>query len=269
MRDRVETRDTYHAEAWIRDREQELRTWFTRDADPVLRQVDGLDIGWGGVQRWATARMPAPSSGPHLDVACGYATFLAQLGWRFPRTRLVGLNIDFEGSHALARPLLAQAGVQAALLRADARQIPFADGSFASASCFLGLQDIELRFGEPGVRRTLAEAVRILRIGGVLVLLDEFPFQRFDALMDGLPVGVEQRSQRPLDVRWSRQVAERAIQLYAEGFVAQAHLADPLTRQTRYADKHRQMRADMERQLRDQGYYVPFAATRMVIARKE
>jgi hypothetical protein len=39
-------------------------------------QVAGI-AGWGGVQRWATARMAAVE-GWHLDIACGYATFLAQ-----------------------------------------------------------------------------------------------------------------------------------------------------------------------------------------------
>lgn len=30
--------------------------------------------------------------------------------------------------------------------------MPFATGSFASASCFLGLQDIQIGFGLPGVK---------------------------------------------------------------------------------------------------------------------
>jgi hypothetical protein len=65
-------------------REAQLRAWFVRDGDPVCQVVDGwaingpaidgLDIGWGGVQRWATARMP-PVHGLHLDLACGYGTF--------------------------------------------------------------------------------------------------------------------------------------------------------------------------------------------------
>ncbi|MFN2166736.1 MAG: class I SAM-dependent methyltransferase, partial [Anaerolineae bacterium] len=114
-----------------------------RDCDPVRQVIDGLDIGWGGVQRWATGRMP-PIGGLHLDLACGYATFLAQLGWRFSDARLVGLNVDFYGPHALARPLLCQAGVCAALVQADARRMPFAEGTFDSASCFLGLQDVEI-----------------------------------------------------------------------------------------------------------------------------
>ncbi len=170
MPEGAETRAAYCQEAWIRSCEHRLRTWFTRDADPVLRQIDALDIGWGGVQRWTTAWMPAPDGGPHLDVACGYATFLAQLGWRFPAARLAGLNIDFEGPHALARPLLARAGVQAALVRADAQQMPFGDGSFASVSCFLGLQDIQIGFGEPGVQRMVAEDASGPIVGFALAL---------------------------------------------------------------------------------------------------
>jgi hypothetical protein len=47
--------DALAREGRILAREQALRAWFTRDADPVSRQIDGLDIGWGGVQCWATA----------------------------------------------------------------------------------------------------------------------------------------------------------------------------------------------------------------------
>jgi len=85
--------------------------------------------------------------------------------------------------------------------------MPFADGTFDSASCFLGLQDIEIGFGEVGIRQTLAEAVRVLRTGGVLVLLDEFPMKRFEALLDELPVAWIDRAERELDVRWNRKVA--------------------------------------------------------------
>jgi SAM-dependent methyltransferase len=256
------------AEAAIIKREERLRTWFTQECDPIQKVVDGLDIGWGGVQRWATAQIPPPTEGLHLDVACGYATFLAQLGWRFPTARLAGLNIDFDGPHALARPLLAEAGVTAALVQADARRMPFAEGTFGSASCFLGLQDIEIGFGEEGVRGTVAEAVRALRPGGVLVLLDEFPFERFDALLGELPLTVIDRGERELDVRWSRQVAERAIVLYAEGWVAQARVEDRAARERTRREVHSRMVTEMERQLATQGYYVPFDPVRMVVARK-
>jgi SAM-dependent methyltransferase len=251
----------------IIERENRLRDWFTQGCDPIQAVVDGLDIGWGGVQRWATARMPAPE-GLHLDIACGYATFLAQLGWRFPHARLVGLNIDFQGPHALARPLLAEAGVPAALVQADARRMPFADGSFGSASCFLGLQDVEIGFGEEGVQEAAAETVRVLGTGGVLALLDEFPSERLEALLDGLPVTATDQAERPLDVRWSRQVAERAINLYAEGWAAQARVEDESAREQVRCQAHRRMATEMERQLAAQGGYVPFGPVRMVIGRR-
>ncbi len=254
-------------DATIREKEKRLRAWFTRDADPILQVIDGLDIGWGGVQRWATARMPAPA-GPHLDFACGYGTFLAQLGWRFPGARLVGLNIDYAGAHAAIHLLLQQAGVEAALVQADARRMPFADRAFASASCFLGLQDIEIGFGEAGARETLGEAARILRAGGALTLLDEFPFDRFEALLQGLPLEVIDRAERPPEVRWTRPVAERAVVLYAEGWVAQARPGSEQERAQVYERTYQRLSKEMETQLRSQGHYVPFGPLHMVVAQK-
>lgn len=247
--------------------EKSLSAWFTRNCDPIQKVVDGLDIGWGGVQRWATGRM-RPIEGLHLDVACGYATFLAQVGWRFPAARLVGINIDFAGPHALARPLLAQAGVAAALVQADARRLPFAGGAFSSASCFLGLQDIEIGFGTQGVREALAESIRVLQAGGVLVLFDNFPFEQFEALLDPLPVTVLDRAERALDVRWNREVAERATALYAAGWVAQTRSEDESAREEVRLQVHGRLVAQMESQLASQGYYVPFGPLRMVIVRR-
>jgi ubiquinone/menaquinone biosynthesis C-methylase UbiE len=245
-----------------------LREWFTRKCDPIQQVVDGLDIGWGGLQRWATARMEPPTGDPHLDVACGYGTFLAQLGWRFPAARLVGLNIDFEGPHATARPLLTQAEVRAALVQADGRRIPFLNDAFGSASCFLGLQDIEIGFGEMGVRETLAEMARVLHSDGVLTLLGEFSLERFDALLDGLGLVVMDHGARDLDVRWNREVAERAIALYAQGWIAQTRAADQGTQDQIRTEVYARMAAEMERQLSAQGYYVPFGPVRMLVTRK-
>ncbi len=256
-----------HFDIPIAEREDRLRAWFTRDDDPIRKVVDGLDISWGGVQRWATARMPV-IEGLHLDIACGYATFLAQLGWRFPAARWVGLNIDFAGPHAQARLLLAQAGVTATLLQADARRLPFADRSFGSASCFLGLQDIEIGFGQEGVQEAVAEAARVLRAGGVLVLVDEFPFERFDLMQDGLPFTVIVHAEHALNIRWNREVAERAVALYADGWAIQSRPGDRFMLDQIREQAHRRMAAEMERQLASRGYYVPFGPARMIVARK-
>jgi len=256
------------AQMTLVERETQLRAWFVRDCDPVRQAIDGLDIGWGGVQRWATARMPSLAGGLHLDLACGYATFLAQLGWRYPEARLVGLNIDFQGPHALARPLLAEAGVRAPLVQADARRLPFADGTFDSASCFLGLQDVEIGYGEAGVRETVHEAVRVLRTEGVLVLLDEFSLDRFAAQLDGLPVAWIDRAERALDVRWGCEIAQRAATLYAEGWAAQTRPQDEASRRTACRDALARIEAEVEAQIAGQGYYVPFGPVRMAVIRK-
>src|SRR2546430_10042036 len=96
----------------ILGREETLRSWLVKGRDPIIQAIDGLDIGWGGIQRWATARMAHLGDGLHLDFACGVGSFLAQLGWRFPRADLVGLNIDFSGPHEPIRELLSRARVK-------------------------------------------------------------------------------------------------------------------------------------------------------------
>jgi ubiquinone/menaquinone biosynthesis C-methylase UbiE len=252
----------------IEGRERALRRWFTRRSTGERRTVDGLDIGWGGVQRWATSRMPDLGAGRHLDFACGYGTFLAELGWRFPDARLVGLNIDFEGAHALARPLLQEAGVRAELVRGDAREMPFPDASFDSVSCFMGLQDIEIGFGDLSVRQAVRESVRVARPGGTLCLLDEYPHERLEQLVGDLPVRTLDRGERELGVRWDRATAECAVTLYSQGWLEQRRLGESATAEqeaARYADE---LTREAKRQLAARGYYVPFGPVRMVVCRK-
>ncbi|MBD3369436.1 methyltransferase domain-containing protein [Candidatus Fermentibacteria bacterium] len=252
----------------IRKLEEELRAWFTEGMAEPRSVVDGLDIGWGGVQRWATSAMPDLGRGLHLDFACGYATFLAQLGWRFPQAGLVGLNIDFSGVHAAAKPLLRRARVRARLVRGDARRIPFPDGAFESVSCFLGMQDIELAFGEQALFEVLGECVRVLRSSGILCLLDEIAFECFDALLASSPLEVETRAERALDVRWDREAAECAVELYAQGWLQQRRLRDPSVDGKMASAYLAKLRKDLEKQFADRGYYVPFGPVRMVVCRK-
>jgi len=255
----------------IVEREDALRRWFVRDCDPIRAAIDGLDIGWGGVQRWITSVLPLETCRRHLDFACGYATFIAQLAWRFPRLIIVGLNIDFEGPHALAEELVARAGAadRCEFVRADARAMPFPDGSFDSASCFVGLQDIEIGFSEAGVREALEEATRVLKPDGTLAVADEYPIERLRDLLDPLPLDVIRLDERELDVRWSREVAERAIELYADGWEAQVRSADPAEKAEARAEALARMREDLERQLAGRGAYVPFEPIRLAIARRK
>jgi ubiquinone/menaquinone biosynthesis C-methylase UbiE len=251
----------------IQKREDELRAWFTRSLEGPRKIVDGLDIGWGGVQHWATARMPDIGSGVHLDFACGYATFLAELGWRFPQSKLTGLNIDFKGPHALATPLLNHARVQTKLVQGDACEMPFENAAFNSVSCFLGLQDIELVFGMEGVYRAIREAVRVLQPSGHLYLLDEYSFEMFSEIINELPLMMDAQMERELDVKWDQETANCAIDLYSQGWVKQKSLGRsqiPRKAREEYAQK---MWAEAERQFSTRGYYVPFGPIRMVSCR--
>ena len=257
-----------HDDRSILGREETWRSWLVKGRDPIIQEIDGLDIGWGGVQRWATARMADVGDGLHLDFACGVGSFLAQLGWRFPEAHLVGLNIDFSGPHEPVRELLSRAGVKCLLVRADARRMPFPDRRFDSVSCFLGLQDIEIGFGEEGLRAALSEAARILRQGGTLTVVDEFPFDKMDRLLERLPFRTVGRAEQSLDAKWSRPVAERAVELYADGWVDQMRISESHERARVRVEVLRRMRSEMERQLAVQGYYVPFGPARMVEARK-
>ena len=255
-------------EAAIIGREKELRDWFTHGKDELMQEVDGLDIGWGASQRWATSRMPDIASGWHLDFACGYGTFLAQLGWRFPYTNLFGLNIDYMGPHACIKKLLQKAKVRATLVQADAREMPFAERCFDSISCFLGLQDIRIGFGNRGVSKAVSEAVRVLKPGGRLILADEFTFDSVLTLLEKECVNIIMKDEYALDVKWSRSVAEAAIKVYSEGWTVQSRVESAQERAAVQSETYMRMKADMEQQLSNKGFYVPHGPVRMVAARK-
>jgi hypothetical protein len=85
----------------------------------------------------------------------------------------------------------------------------------------LGLQDIQIGFGDDGVRQAVVETIRVLELNGVLTLLDTFSIGQLQDLLDDLPISIVDHGERHLNVHWKRQVAERAIELYADGWVSQ------------------------------------------------
>lgn len=252
----------------ILNKENILREWFTRQCDPVRKIIDGLDIGWGGVQRCVTREMIMQPGSLHLDVACGYGTFLVQLGWRFPKTRLFGLNIDFKGPHAVIHDLLSEAGVGAMLVQADARNMSFRSGLFTSASCFLGLQDIKIGSGAKGVRRALSEMARVVQKYGCVTVVDDFPPEEFREHLTGLPYDVINDQPLEIDVKWKRHIAERAIELYAHGWVDQTELADEHEKKKAFSCIYEHMKKDMEQQIHTRGYYVPFGSLHMLLLQR-
>jgi len=63
-------------------------------------------------------------------------------------------------------------------------------------------------------------------------------------------------------------VAERAIELYADGWADQARVSDLKERERIRSRAARRLKADLARQLASTGFFVPFGPVRMVVARK-
>ncbi len=104
--------------------------------------------------------------GTHLlEVGCGVGAVLAVLGQEFPGVRLVGVDIEPKQLD-FARRHLARAGVEATLLQADARVLPFGDESFDQIWMMWLLEHIA---DPPAVLR---EARRVLVSGGVITAIE-------------------------------------------------------------------------------------------------
>lgn len=105
--------------------------------------------------------------GPHrvLDSACGIGTQalgLAALGHRVTGTDLSPDSVARAAREAAAR------GLGLPVLAADMRELPFADGTFDAVVC--ADNALPHLLTAAGVRAALAEKLRVLRPGGLLLL---------------------------------------------------------------------------------------------------
>lgn len=100
-----------------------------------------------------------------LEVGCGVGAVLAVLGQEFPGVRLHGVDIE-PAQLEFARGHLERAGVEAALLQADAHALPFADESFDHVWMMWFLEHIA---DPPDVLR---EARRVLVPGGAITAIE-------------------------------------------------------------------------------------------------
>jgi len=109
---------------------------------------------FGDSRRWACGQ----ATGEVLEVAVG-------TGLNLP---LYPENVTLTGID-LSEQMLAPArerGRAATLLQADAHDLPFEDGTFDTVVCTFGLCAI------PDAKKAVAEMVRVLRPGGLLILVD-------------------------------------------------------------------------------------------------
>lgn len=102
-----------------------------------------------------------------LELGCGAAQWSIVLAGR--GARVVGLDLS-ERQLGHARELVARAGADVRLVHGSAEATPFADASFDIVFCDHGA----MVFGDP--RRTVPEASRLLRDGGLLAFSMHTPF---------------------------------------------------------------------------------------------
>ena len=125
------------------------------DADPrelagalaFIRRINRL-LGYNAATRRAVGEL---GGGSVLDVCCGSADFEHEGAY---------VGLDF---HATTLAVARERRPTAALVRGDARALPFGDGSFDVVVCQMALH----HFDHGGVRAVCAEMGRVCRVGWV------------------------------------------------------------------------------------------------------
>jgi demethylmenaquinone methyltransferase/2-methoxy-6-polyprenyl-1,4-benzoquinol methylase len=101
-----------------------------------------------------------------LDLACGTGLNFPLLTEHAPGGRIIGADLTRAMLRQASRKVVARGWRHVALIECDAANLPLASESCDAVFCSYGMAII------PEYRRALAEAVRVLRPGGRLALLE-------------------------------------------------------------------------------------------------
>jgi ubiquinone/menaquinone biosynthesis C-methylase UbiE len=171
---------------------QRLRRYWDEQADRYDRQIAFLDRHMFGDSRaWVCSR----AFGRVLEVAIGTGLNLPH----YPQAvELTGLELS-PAMLGHARRRAVALGRPVELREGDAQALPYADGSFDTVVCTFSLCSI------PDDRKALAEMVRVLRPGGLLLLADHvaaspWPVRLLQGLVElvTVPLAAEHFRRRPI-----------------------------------------------------------------------
>ncbi len=179
-------------------------------ADQKERQIGHILTAAGRARAWIKILGKVPD-GPILDLGCGSGSFLAV----FQGEGIESAGVDIAMRWLIvARKRLDEEGLrEVPLACASAEGLPLADGSIAGVVA----GDVIEHVGDQGA--TLAEAYRVLKTGGRLVMASPNRYSLApEPHVGAWGVGFLPRAWMPLYVRWTRGVDFRGIHTlgYAE-----------------------------------------------------
>jgi arsenite methyltransferase len=127
-----------------------------------------------------------------LDIGCGRGAVTVQLALRLPEGHVTGIdlwrNIDQSGNNTSATEAnLALNGVEGrvSLETADMTKLPFADNTFDIATASLSIHNVKTSDGRADAIR---EAIRVLKPGGKLLIVDISRVTEYKKSLDALGV---------------------------------------------------------------------------------
>lgn len=145
-----------------------VRGLFTRIAgryDVLNRALTfGIDVSW---RRRALSMLQAPAS--ILDLATGTADLAIGAAHRFPNAQVTGVDLT-PAMLDLGRKKVKAAGVaeRVVLAEGNALSLEFSDEAFDVVTCAFGFRNF------PDRGKALRECSRVLRPGGILLVLELF-----------------------------------------------------------------------------------------------
>lgn len=172
---------------------QRVRALQDKEAPRYDRQISFFErILFAGGREWACSQ----AEGDVLEIAAGTARNLPH----YPAgVRVTGIELSPE-MLAIGQSRAEELGHDADLRLGDAQELEFAEQSFDTVLCTLGLCTI------PDPRRAIAEAHRVLRSGGKLLLLEHvrspsLPVRAVEKLLDPMAVrfAADHLTRDPLD----------------------------------------------------------------------
>lgn len=199
------------------------RRYWDRSAATYDRPMMMLDRAlFHDTRAWVCGQ----AEGQVLEVAVGTGLNLAHYP---PAVALTGIDLS-QAMLTLARDRSAAMGREITLQAGDAERLAFPDSSFDTVVCTFGLCAI------PDARQAIAEMVRVLRPGGLLLLGDHVASsntlvrgaQRLVEVVS-VPVGGEHFRRRPVALLQAQGLAVHRQQRFALGLVERVAARKPAT----------------------------------------